>query len=181
MDNNIMNWDDVIENDGQEYILLPEGDYNYRVTSFERGQFPGGPKIPPCPKARLTLSVDTDQGTATARVDLLLYRTVEWKMAAFFRSIGQKKHGEKTVMNWSKVLGARGRAHFKPSSSKDDQKRQFNDVAYFIDYDEKMGGFPGAANPPKPFETNGSTPFGNDQFRGTQVTPDDLPWGNGGR
>ena len=94
MDNNIMNWDDVIENDGQEYILLPEGDYNYRVTNFERGQFPGGPKIPPCPKASLTLTVDTEQGTATARVDLLLYRTVEWKMAAFFRSIGQKKHGE---------------------------------------------------------------------------------------
>lgn len=37
MDNNIMNWDDVIENDGQEYILLPEGDYTFVVTGFERG------------------------------------------------------------------------------------------------------------------------------------------------
>ena len=207
MDNNIMNWDDVIENDGQEYILLPEGDYSYRVTGFERGQFPGGPKIPPCPKASLTLTVDTEQGTATARVDLLLYRTVEWKMAAFFRSIGQKKHGEKTVMNWGKVLGARGRAHFKPRSyTKDGQERQVNDVAYFIDYDEKLGGFPqGNAHAPRPdsgsrtarvsaqtpfghdkleqegFPVGPQTPFGHGEFRGTQVTPDDLPWGNGGR
>ena len=190
MDNNIMNWDDVIENDGQEYILLPEGAYNYRVTHFARGQFPGGPKIPPCPKAGLTLTVDTEQGTATARVDLLLYRTVEWKMAAFFRSIGQKKHGEKTVMNWGKVLGARGRAHFKPRSyTKDGQERQVNDVAYFIDYDEKLGGFPVAPQTPfghdkleqEGFPVGPQAPFGHGEFRGTQVTPDDLPWGNGGR
>ena len=134
MDNNIMNWDDVIENDGQEYILLPEGDYSYRVTGFERGQFPGGPKFPPCPKASLTLTVDTEQGTATARVDLLLYRTVEWKMAAFFRSIGQKKHGEKVVMNWNGIVGARGRAHIKPRTyTKDGEERQVNDVDRFFD------------------------------------------------
>ena len=26
IDNNIMGWDDVIENDGQEFVVLPEGD-----------------------------------------------------------------------------------------------------------------------------------------------------------
>ena len=36
-DPNVMGWDDVLENDGQEFIVLPEGDYTYTVTGFERG------------------------------------------------------------------------------------------------------------------------------------------------
>ena len=155
MDPNVMGWDDVLENDGQEFIILPEGDYTYTVTNFERGQFPGGAKIPACLKATITLNIDNDQGVATARVDLLLYRTVEWKMAAFFRSIGQKKHGEKATMNWNKVVGSRGKAHFKPREyQKDGQTRQVNDVDRFLDYDPS--------------------------YAMTPVKTDDLPWGNGG-
>ena len=55
-DTNLMGWDDVLENDGQEFIVLPEGDYTYTVTNFERGHFPGGAKIPACNKATLTLA-----------------------------------------------------------------------------------------------------------------------------
>ena len=50
--NMFLDWDDAIENDGQEFIVLPEGDYNFTVTDFERGRFPGGQKIPVCNKAR---------------------------------------------------------------------------------------------------------------------------------
>ena len=154
-DTNLMGWDDVLENDGQEFIVLPEGDYTYTVTNFERGHFPGGAKIPACNKATLTLAIDNDQGAATAKIDLLLYRTVEWKIAAFFRSIGQKKHGEKTVMNWNKVVGSRGKAHFKPREyQKDGQTRQVNDVDHFLDFDPS--------------------------YAMTPVKTDDLPWGNGG-
>ena len=39
-----MDWDDAIENDGQEFIILPEGDYNFTVTDFERGRFPAPPR-----------------------------------------------------------------------------------------------------------------------------------------
>lgn len=84
LDNNIMNWDDTIENDGQEFVILPEGDYTFTVTNFERGRFPGSAKIPPCNKAALTISIDNDTGSATARFDLILYRTLEWKMCRAF-------------------------------------------------------------------------------------------------
>ena len=39
IDNSIMDWNDVIEDDGQEFVLLPEGDYNFVVTNFERGSW----------------------------------------------------------------------------------------------------------------------------------------------
>ena len=136
-----MGWDDTIENDGGGFIILPEGDYNFKVTDFERGRFPGSAKIPACNKATLTLAVETKDGTANVRTDLILYRTLEWKLASFFRSIGQKKHGEKLVMNWSKVVGSEGRAHFKPRTyTKDGEERQANDVDRFIDYDPKNFG-----------------------------------------
>jgi len=111
--NMIMDWNDSIESDGTEYILLPEGDYNFEVINFERGRFPGGAKIPACNKASIVVQVSTKAGVATVKFDLLLYRTLEWRISGFFRSIGQKKHGEKLTMDWNKVVGSNGRAHFK--------------------------------------------------------------------
>lgn len=136
----IMDWNDSIENDGQEFILLPEGEYNFTVTNFERGRFPGGPKIPPCNKASITVQVDTDEGIAIVKFDLLLYRTLEWRISSFFRSIGQKKHGEKLTMDWNKVVGSKGRARFKQRTYVDSygDERSINDIARFIDYKEEF-------------------------------------------
>ena len=136
-ENMILDWDDAIESDGQEFIILSEGDYNFTVTEFERGRFPGSAKIPACNKASLTLRVDTDDGVAFVRTDLILYRSLEWRISSFFRSIGQKKHGERLVMDWNKVLGSRGRAHFKPRNytANDGSERTTNDCDRFIDYD----------------------------------------------
>ena len=40
-----LNWDDTIEKDNQ-FVLLPEGDYNFTVESFDRARHPGSEKIP---------------------------------------------------------------------------------------------------------------------------------------
>ena len=134
-----MDWEDTIESDGQEFITLPEGDYLFEVVNFERGRYPGSAKIPACNKAELTLEVKTDNGTARVRLDLILYRNLEWKIAAFFRCIGQKQKGERLVMNWNSVVGTRGRAHFKPRTytGKDGNEHTANDCDRFYDYDEE--------------------------------------------
>lgn len=138
--NMIMDWDDTIENDGKEFVTLDEGDYNFTVTGFERGRFPGSAKIPPCNKAVLTLSVDTPDGIAITKLDLIMYRTLEWRISSFFRCIGQKKHGERLTMNWSKVVGSKGRARFKPRTytDKNGDERQANDIDHFYDYEDKF-------------------------------------------
>ena len=141
MNNGIMDWNDTIENDGEQpYIVLPEGDYTFTVRSYERERFPGGPKIPACNKAVVLLDVDSDQGLAMCKLDLILHRALEWKLAAFFRCIGLKKHGEKLSMQWDSIPGARGRAHFKPKTftGRNGNEMQSNEVDRFYDYDEKI-------------------------------------------
>ncbi|MCD8154873.1 MAG: hypothetical protein LUF78_09355 [Clostridiales bacterium] len=136
--NMCLDWDSVIENDGQQFTILPEGDHVFTVVDFTRGRFPGSAKIQPCNKAELTLRVETPEGVVHVRTDLILFKSMEWKLSAFFRCIGQKKPGERLVMNWNKVVGSRGYAHFKPRTyMKDGKEYQVNDVDKFYDYDEK--------------------------------------------
>ena len=134
----LMGWNDEISEDGQEYVLLPEGDYNFTVTNFERGRFNGGAKVPACNKATITVQVEAKEGTTSVKFDLILYRTLEWRISSFFRSIGQKKHGEKLTMNWSKIIGSKGRAHFKQRSytNQNGEEKFINDIERFIDYNE---------------------------------------------
>lgn len=142
MENNTQNmemgWDDVIMEDGQQFLLLDEGDYDFTVAGFERARHAGSDKIPPCNKAVVSLLIDTPNGSVVIKVDILLYRTLEWRISSFFRSIGQKKHGERLVMDWSKVPGAKGRAHIKVREYTDKWNtiRKRNEVAYFIDRED---------------------------------------------
>ena len=88
-DNNIMDWDSAIESDGAQFIVLPEGDYAFTVTNFERSHYPGSAKLPPCPKATLTLMVELPDGqTATCKEDLMhigcvLLRVFDLEAAGF--------------------------------------------------------------------------------------------------
>ena len=90
-----LGWDDEIEQDGGDFILLDEGEYAFTVTKFERGRFPGSTKIPPCNKAVLTLTIDSDQGRTSVHADFIMYSSMEWKLSQFLRSVGLKKEGEK--------------------------------------------------------------------------------------
>ena len=143
MENNqnmLMDWDDSIETDGQEFVLLPEGDYNFVVINFERGRFPGGAKVPACNKATITVQVGAENGIATIKFDLLLYRSLEWRISSFFRCIGQKKPGERLQMNWNTVVGSMGRAHFKQRTYTNQygEEKTVNDLDRFIDYNPEF-------------------------------------------
>lgn len=161
MENNqnmFLDWNDSIETDGQEFVLLPEGDYNFVVTNFERGRFPGGQKVPACNKATITVQIQTNDGIAMVKFDLLLYRSLEWRISSFFRCIGQKKHGEKLVMNWNTVIGSKGRAHFKQRTYTNQygEEKVVNDIDRFIDYKPEY--------------------FTNEDSNLTPISEDDLPF-----
>lgn len=148
--NGSLDWEgETIQQDGEAFILLDEGDYPFTVSHFERGSFPGSAKLPPCNKAELTLTVHSPRGEVNVQTSLILHRSLEWKLSQFFRCIGMKKHGEALVMKWNEVAGKSGRVHIKQRSyisNKDGKEKFVNDCDSFLDPDD-------SAPAPKPAKT----------------------------
>ncbi len=125
-----LGWDDTIEKES-EFILLPEGEYDFQVVGFERSRFDGSEKMPPCNSAKLRLKIDTkDDRNVEISTMLFLHSKTEWVLSAFFTSIGQKKKGEPLQMNWNKVFGAKGRCKLR---IKNWDGKQFNEVARYLE------------------------------------------------
>ena len=100
-----LGWDDEIEK-GADYVLLPEGEYDFTIESFERGRFEGSDKAPACPRAELKVKVETPEGVCLMNESLLLYDRMQWKLAEFFLSIGAEEVNGKVKMkaNFQKTL-----------------------------------------------------------------------------
>ncbi len=104
-----LGWDDQIEKDGADFVLLPEGDYNFEITGFERGRHNGSDKLPACNMATVQVKIEAPEGTAVISHKLFLHSKTEGMLCAFFTSIGQRKKGERVNMNWNAVVGSVGR------------------------------------------------------------------------
>lgn len=144
-------WEDEIEKDSDEWVLLPEGDYDFTVTAFERGRHQGSDKLPPCNKAILTLKVEGAEGETTIVHNLFLHSKTEGMLSAFFCAIGQKKHGEKLRMNWQNVIGSKGRCkvYIDNWKGRDGEEKQSNKIKRFYDPEKVQ---------PQPASNTGFTP-----------------------
>lgn len=143
-----LDWDSEIEKEAPGFILLPEGDYEFEVTSFERARYAGGDKLPPCNQAKVRLQITTPDGISTINHNLFLHSRCEGMLSAFFNCIGQKKHGEKVQMNWGKVIGSKGRAKV---GIKTYNEKQYNEVKRFLE-------------PEAPTQPTGNTTFKPGKF-----------------
>ena len=132
----VYDWDDEIENDGEEreYVTLEEGDYDFEVTKFERGNYTpsANAKTPACNQAIMTLKIATNDGDAYVIDKFPLASTMEWKIAAFFRCVGLKKHGEAVKMMWKDSIGCKGKVHITKTKGNNDNVF-FNNVGKYID------------------------------------------------
>ena len=128
-----LGWDDTIEKDASEFIVLPEGDYPFRVESFERGRHNGSEKLPACNKAILKIQVEGNGGeSVTLTHNLFLHTITEGMLSAFFASIGQKRKGEPLRMNWNMVPGSTGRLKLGIRTyEKDGETRRANEIKRF--------------------------------------------------
>lgn len=135
-----LDWNSEISKES-EFELLPEGEYDFEVESFERGRFDGSEKMSACPQANLTLIVkDPDTGKSGKVYDtLFLHSKAEWRLSQFFSAIGQKKKGEPLRMNWNLVPGAKGRLKLivNKYTSKNGDQRENNRVSSYLIKEQK--------------------------------------------
>jgi hypothetical protein len=136
-----LNWDDQIENDGQDFVILPDGDYDFEVVTFERARHAGSDKLPPCNKAVVHIRIVSPDGDEVIiKHNLFLHSSVEGLLCAFFTAIGQRRHGERLTMNWSAVTGSRGRCkvYVDNWTGKDGEPKQSNKIKKFYEPDDSV-------------------------------------------
>lgn len=133
--NAVISWTDSIGADDVDYVVLDEGIYKFSVLKYVPGEFPGSEKMCACDKAVLTLKIESDDGVTIIKDDLILHKCTEWKLSQFFRAIGQKKKGERMVMNWAAVPGSTGMAHVITHSFVDSygNTRTINKIERYLD------------------------------------------------
>lgn len=130
-----LDWGDEISRES-DFTIIPEGDYDFTVTGFERGRYDGSEKLPPCNMAIVSLAVALPDGsTATLKHRLFLHTRCEGLLSAFFTGIGLKRKGEPLRMNWNAVPGAHGRCKITVRSwkGKNGEDMQSNDIKKFYD------------------------------------------------
>lgn len=136
-----LGWDDVIENDSPEFVILPEGDYDFEVIDFERGRHNGSEKLPPCNKAIVHIRIEGKEGVTTIKHNLFLHTITEGMLCAFFTGIGQRQKGEQLRMNWNAVVGSKGRCKVGTRKWTNDEGKEmiFNEIKKF--YEPEAKGF----------------------------------------
>ena len=134
-----LGWDDPIEKDSIERIVLPEGDYDFTIESFERSRSKGQGKLPPCNMAIVTFSIHNPHGEdINVNENYILHSSLEWKLSELFSSIGQKKKGEQIRMNWNTLAGSSGRcALIVHKYEKDGEQREINRIKTLYPYGPK--------------------------------------------
>lgn len=134
-------WDDQIENEGQDFEPLPDGEYEFTVASMERGRFPGSDRMSACNSASLDLLIkDTDGKEKHVFDTLYLNSKAEWRLSQFFLCIGQKKKGETLKPNWNTVPGSTGRVKVyidEYTDKKTGKPRRNNKVSEYLPYAPK--------------------------------------------
>ena len=129
-------WDGTVTQEGESFVLLPEGDYSFRIQKLERGRFNGSQKMTSCPIAKLELYISDGKGNeGIIHHDIFLHSFKEREISNFFISIGQKKKGQPFQMNWNNVVGASGKCKVVVNKwlGNDGQEKKNNKIIKFYD------------------------------------------------
>ena len=153
IDNGALDWNSEVEE--KEFQLLPIGSYTFQVVGFERGRYPGGAKMGPCPQATVTFAIDggQDYGRRELKNNFYLHKSCQGFLFSFFRSIGCGGADGRVVMDWTKVMGAKGTCTV---GTKTYNEKNYNEIKTFLAPQVPTGTpWGGTAAPATPNWSNG--------------------------
>ena len=131
-DDDIIDFDSTIENDGENFTTLPEGDeVEFEIEEIEKGRSKDGTK--PQVRVKMMCTSVTGHGRTTITDYITMTRKSEWKLCEFFTALGKRKHGEKLQLDWE-IDSARGRATVSVDeyTGRDGDKRKSNKIKHYL-------------------------------------------------
>ena len=139
-----LDWDSSIEQDEQQYTLVPEGDYDFVVDHIERTYVGNeSEKYAGAKMATVYMNVQVPgQEAVSIRENFILHSNFAWKIGSLLVSVGLKRKGEAISGNyWSKLPGTRGRCKVEQNASKKNPDQKYNNIsAFYAPNDKKDGG-----------------------------------------
>lgn len=128
----MLGFDTPVVAEVNEFALLPEGKYPFKIVDVEKG-YTDNPdsKIPVnTPRAIITLECDGGEvGKNKVRLYLFWTQNMMWKVAEVFISVGLTKPKETFVPNPDLLLGTSGVVELlQESYTKDGQERTRNTI-----------------------------------------------------
>ena len=108
-------WDSPADVDDTGNAVLKNGKYRFVVKSMSK-EVSKGAKTAGAHQASLVLMMydkndeNYENRIGTAYDRLTLHDSTWGMVCAFFRAIGERKHGESIIPNWDEVAGASGKA-----------------------------------------------------------------------
>ena len=73
-------------------------------------------------------------------VNFVLHSSLEWELSQLFLSVSMKKHGEPLRMDWTGIIGKKGKCQviIRKYAKNDGTEGVTNDIKYFYAYDEQV-------------------------------------------
>ncbi len=136
-------WDDEIKNDGPDFVLLPEGDYLFTVTGFERACYArAAPNCRPARWQKLTIRVHGgDKGETSVTHRLFTCISAARGCLRLLREHRPAQHGEPL----RPPLGRAGRRTGLPTSACWEYTKQSGPNAGQTGQSNEITRFPAAA------------------------------------
>lgn len=137
-----LDWDSTISADEQQFVVLPEGDYNFMVDHIDRSyvgdssEHYAGAKM-----AIVYLNIEVPgQEPVQLKENFILHSNFAWKIGSLLVSVGIKKKGEEIGGNyWQRLPGTRGRCKIIQTAGKRNPETKFNNVARFYEPTAETG------------------------------------------
>ena len=162
-------WDSVSEEEERdELVLLPEGEYPVKILSLEKGFYAGNKATGklPCKVAHVMIEADGgEKGRSVFSVNFYLRESSMWLIRNFFKSLGLIKTGYKGVLPWDHAKGCTARAKLSIRSyTSNGEEHKVNDIAKWLPhqvvFEEPVAQAP-ATPPPAPAEEELDLPSWN--------------------
>ena len=140
VDDSVIEWDGVVENDGEQFAVLPDGDeVLLTVMEVEKGHSKDGT----APQVKITFAAESlkGYGRTTIRDYIRMTRKSEWKLCELFTALGLRKHGDKLALRWDlEGMTARATVLVDTYTGKDGDERKSNKVKKYLEPAADGGG-----------------------------------------
>lgn len=111
-----LDWDATIvdfEDGGGDFDPVKPGEYEFEVEGVERGQYNGGPKMGPCPMAKVRVRLLDAERKAVVFTNFYMNSKVAWRISDFFKSVGMRERDADSHVplkcDWPGTIGRHGR------------------------------------------------------------------------